>query len=438
MEVILTHDSADFDALAAAVAAQRLFPTARIVLPRNLRRDVRGYVALHRDRIAAAASSEIDPATLTRLVLVDVRRASRLAEHAALLARALARDPTLEVHVYDHHAAASDDVPAEHVCVERVGSATTLLLEQLRARGVHIDVVEATLFALGIHVDTGSLTYATSTDRDAEALAFSMACGASLTVLGRYLDAPFSAAQRALLREAIEVLRVSRVGAARVGIVSIERPTGVEGVDEVASELLALHDLHALFVLVRVRPGRVQVVARACVPFVDVACAVRAIGGNGHQSAASGVAKQDDLAAVERTLLAALGAEPPAARRVADLMSSPATTVRAELPLPALAPLLARHHGLPVLDDGKLVGVVSRRDLARAEREQLMHRPVATVMTRKLVTTSSESSLEEAVEAMTRADVGRLPVLRDGQLVGVITRSDVLAALYGEQAPPRS
>ncbi|MBC7171686.1 MAG: DHH family phosphoesterase, partial [Polyangiaceae bacterium] len=212
MEVIVTHTLADFDALAAAVAAQRLFPASRILLPRSLGRDVRAYVALHRDRIPTVLGSEIDPALVSRLVIVDVRRASRLSEHGALIERALARDPTLEVHVFDHHAASSDDVPAQHVRVERVGSATTLLLEELRDRGAELDPVEATLFALGIHVDTGSLTYSSSTPRDAEALAWTMRHGASLAVLGRYLGAPLTPAQRELLRDAIGGLRVETLG----------------------------------------------------------------------------------------------------------------------------------------------------------------------------------------------------------------------------------
>jgi tRNA nucleotidyltransferase (CCA-adding enzyme) len=432
VEVILTHESADFDALAAAVAAQLRFPEARVLLPRSLGRDVRAYVALHRERIRAVRPEEVDPARVTRLVLVDVRRASRLKDHAALLARAFARDPALSVHVYDHHAASDDDVPAEHVRVERVGSATTLLLEELRAEDVALDPIEATLFALGIHVDTGSLTYASSTHRDAEALAWAMARGASLAVLRRYLDSPFSPAQRELLRDCLETLRVEQVGAARIGVVTAERIEGVEGVDEVASELLALHDLHALFVLVRTG-RRVQVVARSRAPFVDVSRALAAVGGGGHRAAASGVAKHGDLGAVERDLLGALSAEPPSPSRVSELMSSPAVTVQPSFPLASLAPLLARHHGLPVVERGALVGVVSRRDLARAEREGLLHRPVSTVMTRAVVTTTQETSLEDAAAAMTRADVGRLPVMREGELVGVIARSDVLAALYGSR-----
>lgn len=430
VEIIVTHALADFDALAAAVAAQRLFPAARILLPRALGRDVRAYVRLHRDRIPTVLREDVDPALVTRLVIVDVRRASRLAEYAPLVSRALARDPALEVHVYDHHAAATDDVPAQHVRVEPVGSATTLLLEELRARGAALDRVEATLFALGIHVDTGSLTFATSTPRDAEALAWAMAQGASQAVLSRYLDAPFTPAQRALLRESIESLRVVAVGAARVGVVSVDRKSGVDGVDQVATEVLALHDLHALFVLVRMDGKRVQVVARSRASFVDVARAVRAIGGGGHGTAASGVAKHGDAALVETTLLSALAEAPPIPREVAELMSSPVVTVRPDVPLASLASLLDFYHGLPVVDRGALVGVVSRRDLARSKREHLMHRPVSTVMTRAVVTTTPDAPLEAAIDAMTRADVGRLPVLRGDEVVGVLARSDVLAALY--------
>jgi tRNA nucleotidyltransferase (CCA-adding enzyme) len=178
----------------------------------------------------------------------------------------------------------------------------------------------------------------------------------------------------------------------------------------------------------------VHVVARSRAAFIDVAQALRAIGGGGHPSAASGVAKHGDAAQVQCSLLSALRADPPTARCVADLMSSPPQTSSPALPLSDLPALLVRHHGLPVVERGNVVGIVSRRDLRRAEREQLMHRVVSTIMTRNVITTAWETPIEDAIRLMSQHDVGRLPVMRDGLLVGVIARSDLLGAMYGVPA----
>ena len=60
----------------------------------------------------------------------------------------------------------------------RDGSLVTLLVRIIAERGIPVTPFEATVFALGIHEDTGSLTFSTTTTRDAEALAFCMRAGA--------------------------------------------------------------------------------------------------------------------------------------------------------------------------------------------------------------------------------------------------------------------
>ena len=66
---------------------------------------------------------------------------------------------------------------------------------------------EATVMALGIHVDTGSLTYDGATPRDAAALAWLMAQGASLPVIAEYIDPGLSPKLQQLLKEALEKLK---------------------------------------------------------------------------------------------------------------------------------------------------------------------------------------------------------------------------------------
>jgi CBS domain-containing protein len=121
----------------------------------------------------------------------------------------------------------------------------------------------------------------------------------------------------------------------------------------------------------------------------------------------------------------------------------------------AAALMLARRFSaVPVVDDQDvLVGIVSEGDLLRRrELRTECQRPrwleffltpaqlaeeytrsrgrfVRDVMTDGVVTIQPEATLQEAVEVMTRHRIKRLPVLKDGRLVGIISRSDVLGAL---------
>jgi tRNA nucleotidyltransferase (CCA-adding enzyme) len=438
--IIVSHAFTDFDGFAAMVAAQLLDPTATLVLPRSLGRDLRHFLALHKDRFAAIDRRDVDPAAVERIVIVDVRRASRLRESlpAALLERVVAADESLDVEVWDHHPPRADDVPARRVYVDPVGSVTTLLVEAVRARGLALRpalTITATLLALGIHADTGSLTYAGTTARDAAALAWLLEQGANLRMINRYLAPPFTDGQREALVAVLEAVDVVTAGGVAIGLAAVELARGAHGLDVVTSEALALSPCAALFTVFGVRGRKCLVIARSRPGVVDVRGPLRALGGGGHASAASATVHDERPATVAKALREALEAAPPEVPRVAAVMRTPAPTLAHDLPLVEAAQrlLAAGVRGAAVLRDGALRGVITVRDLARARRRGDHELPVASCMSHHLHTTTPGAPLERALALMTAHDVGHLPVLDpSGALVGLLTRDDLLRALYPE------
>jgi len=441
VKVVIAHESADFDAFAAAALATRLYDGAVYVATGGFGRGVRAFATLHRDRFAYVDVASIDAASVTLAVLVDVRRLSRLGKVRALRERIVRADPSLEVHVWDHHAASSEDAPAKLAVVERVGSTTTLLLEAARERGLEVDHVEATLYALGIHADTGSLTFANTTARDASALAWLMERGADLSVINRFLNPPWSVSQREALERALESLTVRVVRGARVAFSSVAVSTETEGLDEVCSELLRLSSCDALFTLWSQGP-KVRVIARSRSALVDVGRALDALGGGGHPTAATAAVRVDSrdvsqlIAESTGSIEASILAQPIDPIRVRDVMSSPVHSVSPSTPLRALRESLRqwRHSGAPVLRERRLVGVVCAADLDRAEARGDSALCAAAIMRQPVRTTTEDATLDEALEAMARWDVGRLPVVRGDEVVGIVTRVDVRRVLYGEVA----
>jgi CBS domain-containing protein len=85
---------------------------------------------------------------------------------------------------------------------------------------------------------------------------------------------------------------------------------------------------------------------------------------------------------------------------------------------------------LPVVDDrGALIGIVAQRDLLIAALRYLTSRvDVTEVMATKLITVTPGMTLAEVAQRMLRHKVGGLPVVEDGKLVGVITESDIFRA----------
>ncbi|MBC7114426.1 MAG: IMP dehydrogenase [Archaeoglobi archaeon] len=81
--------------------------------------------------------------------------------------------------------------------------------------------------------------------------------------------------------------------------------------------------------------------------------------------------------------------------------------------------------GIPVVDGEKLIGIVSRRDIRSLQKSQ-MDRKVREIMTSDLVVCSEDTSIEEALNLMHEHRVERLPVVENGKLVGMITLQDIL------------
>lgn len=118
------------------------------------------------------------------------------------------------------------------------------------------------------------------------------------------------------------------------------------------------------------------------------------------------------------------------AMRVKDIMTVRVFTVGPETPVKEVASLLIerRMSGVPVVDGAEVVGIVSESDILPLHEEKPA-RPVRTaadVMTAPVITLTEEATVTEAARVMERHRVKRAPVLRDGVLVGIITRGDLL------------
>ena len=86
--------------------------------------------------------------------------------------------------------------------------------------------------------------------------------------------------------------------------------------------------------------------------------------------------------------------------------------------------------GLPVTEGERIVGIISRRDFKRARKSPQMKSPVKAFMTRKVIQISPGSGVTQAVRLMVKHDIGRLPVVDNGKLIGLITRSDAMRYYY--------
>jgi len=113
---------------------------------------------------------------------------------------------------------------------------------------------------------------------------------------------------------------------------------------------------------------------------------------------------------------------------VGDMMSSPVTTVAPTLPVSQVITMMysSKHLGFPVVDRDSLIGMVTLADVNRMQSIDREAMQVRDIMTRDPVTLPPNAPVMEALKIMSARNFGRIPVVLDGKILGIVTRTDII------------
>jgi len=114
---------------------------------------------------------------------------------------------------------------------------------------------------------------------------------------------------------------------------------------------------------------------------------------------------------------------------VGDIMATEVITINDDVTLERLFSLISEYHhlGYPVVNnENKIIGVISYKDLFRLNREDWNSVRVKERMSTRLVCVSPDDAVIDAVEKMTKEGIGRLLVMEDDTLVGIVSRSSIM------------
>ena len=118
--------------------------------------------------------------------------------------------------------------------------------------------------------------------------------------------------------------------------------------------------------------------------------------------------------------------------KIEEVMTRNVITVTPQTSMAELREILREHRisGAPVTENGELVGIISIEDLIKALAGGEMEASVGEKMTSKLVTLHADEPIVTAVDYFAKYDFGRFPVVdKEGQLVGILTRGDIIEGL---------
>ncbi|MCJ7539734.1 MAG: CBS domain-containing protein [Desulfobacterales bacterium] len=427
MQVVTTHKNTDFDAMASTVAASILYPEAVPVLPKQVNPNVKAFLSIHKDIFKTSSFDDIPLDDVKRLIVVDINSWGRLGR-----IRGLKKSKNLEILLWDHHSNVGDIKPTWK-CQEPVGANITLMVRQLKQEKKILTPIQATLFLAGLYEDTGNLTFPASTAEDAYAAAYLLERKADLNIISSFLRPAYGEKQKNVLFEMLRSAKRDKVNGYSVSLNKLNLKDYVDNLAVVVHMYREILNVDAAFgIFMDDERNRCMIIGRSNADGFNIGAIMRSMGGGGHPAAGSAVLKSVNPDAVENMIRELIQGNQQASVQISDLMSFPVYTVPPDTSMKKVASMLREKGctGFPVVDDGKLVGMISRRDFKRVKKESQLKAPVKAFMKTDVMTIAPGKSPTEAARLMVKHDIGRLPVVENENILGILTRSDTMLYFY--------
>lgn len=419
--------NADFDCIASMMAAKKLYPEAQLVLPGNSEKPVTLFLEQEEPFLEFVRIKDIALDKVDLLIVVDTHDPDRIGLFSSLM-----KDPNVEVHVYDHHENPILDNRIGKSVIEKRGACSTIFTELLGKNNIHLTPIESTLMALGIYEDTCSLTSSSTSPEDCMAVGSLLKKGASLELISRYLHQELNEGQLNVFNELVANIETQIVNGVEVTLATASMENYINDVATVVSRILELENLNALFAIIRM-DKKSYLIARSRGSEVDVGRVAKLFGGGGHQNASSATIKDMTLVQAREKLLGNLEENVQPANRIKHVMHFPVVSVSVKDSIRAAESSLTLYNlnALPVLQDGKPVGLITRQIVEKAIHHQLADDCVEELMIRKFSVTGPEENFNTVVPIIIEEKQKLIPVVDPGgELIGVVSRGDILRVMH--------
>jgi tRNA nucleotidyltransferase (CCA-adding enzyme) len=433
MRIIVGHTNMDLDCLGSLVLARRLFPDHRAVASSRIHPVARNLYNVYKDLLDLALMRELDGEAVEHLVVVDTRSFGRVKEYLQDM------DPLPpHIDVYDHHPDDASDIPDAVIHGGSAGANTTLLGMEVMARGLEVCPEEATIALTGIYADTGNFTHENVTPEDFAVARFLLERKASLPLVRTFLQTLKGETQISLFHELLKrlVYRTVHGHFIVVGYMEMERQTG--GLAAVVEKVFEVESPDAIFaVFYFTRENDTLIIARCRKGMMDLSTFLAAFGGGGHSQASSALVKDAPGRKTFHALHAYLGVCLGPAVTAESIMARDVVTISDSWSLREASMFLEKvdRTGAPVLDAaGRLCGFLSLRDIMKGRRVEEMDAPVRRYMIRSVITGTRNTTLREIEDFFFNHTIYYLPIVEEGVVIGLVTRSEYLRARAGESS----
>jgi len=419
--------NADFDSFASMVAAKKLYPEAQIVFPGSQEKKLRDFIEAF-NPVEIKRIKDINLSEVTKLIIVDTKIPGRIGLFEELLS-----NKKIKIHIYDHHPFSKGEIRGEVEKIERVGATATIFTEILKSRRLHPTPIEATILALAIYEETGCLLFPSTTERDLLVIPYLLKRGANLNIVSSFLKMELSMEELDMLNELVQSSKEMVIEGIRIKVAKASREGYLGDAAHLAHRMMEIEDIDAVVVLLNME-GKILMVARSKVPEFNVSNVMKEFGGGGHPTAASATIKEASLEVVEERLKELLYKNVKPGKVASDIMTSPVISIKWDSSIKEAEAMMTRYgvNVLPILKEERFTGLISREIVEKALYHGFGKSRAIEFSTTDAITVSQHTPIREIETLMIEQNQRFMPVVEDGKIIGAITRTDLLRTLYEE------
>ena len=423
MNIAFGHTNTDYDCLGSLIMVKKLFPDHRLIRSSRIHPAAQNMYDFYSSYFDFLVPRDIIGEKIEKIIIVDTCMASRVNEFLCCV-----QNSSPQIKIYDHHPTENCDILGAVIEGGRFGANTSLLGKLAMREGIELTPEEATIALTAVYADTGRLIYETVSKEDYEVSAWLLDMNASLALVKSFLETvkedeqimvlnrlrpePCFIKGNSILLSYLELdENVHGLAAVVEKIMDVQNPDAYFAIFSFRREntilLIArsqkrIIDLHALLSVYG--GGGHQLAASAKIS-----------GRDGEEFL------KEFRSYLEHSLEPATRAKDIMTKKVFTILDT--TSLMDASMFLEQADLTA----VPVVDaKGEVSGIISLRDIMKGRKHGKMQAPVKAYMSRPVISAGSMVTLREIERIFYKYKIGHLPILDAGKLLGIVTRWDYL------------
>jgi len=305
-------------------------------------------------------------------------------------------------------------------------------LELIKNR-ISISPKDATIALTGIYADTGNFTHDNVHEDDFRVSSYLLKHLADIKLVNNFLKSLKEDYQVSLFHDIMNTLVWQDINGHQIVFSYYSMEKQAAGLAAVIEEIFNIENPDAIFGVFHFeKPGNTVIIGRSGKNVIDLIDILKPFGGGGHAKAASALVKLGEGREIFKNLLETLTRQLQHAVTAEDMMTKNVVIIRDTWTLKEASIYFEEMDisGAPVLNEkDELCGMLTLRDVMKGRKTDQMNSPVKAYMRTKLITCTRGANMREIENLLFINGIGHIPVVDDGKVVGIITRSDLLKFL---------